>query len=156
MSISSVTSEGLQLKLRQLLPSQQGFGTDLSASDTIIPIVDLTAAAEGSDVPEFLQTASDSSVTTVLTSSATPVTIISGTGFWQIRVSSTVNLRNAIASSSTIRINNGTSTNDIWTTPQAGGSGTYYGTVVDELYVFVRAGDTVEQLTAGTTDSIRS
>ena len=57
MSISSVTSEALQLKLRQLLPSQQGFGTDLSASDTIVPIIDLTEAAEGSEVPEFLQTA---------------------------------------------------------------------------------------------------
>ena len=57
MSISSVTSEALQLKLRQLLPSQQGFGTDLSASDTIIPIIDLTASAEGSDVREDLQKA---------------------------------------------------------------------------------------------------
>jgi hypothetical protein len=57
MSISTVTSEALQLKLRQLLPSQQGFGTDLSASDTIIPIIDLTSAAEGSDVPQYLQQA---------------------------------------------------------------------------------------------------
>ena len=57
MSISSVTSEALQLKLRQLLPSQQGFGTDLSASDTIIPVIDLTQAAEGSGLPSYLQTA---------------------------------------------------------------------------------------------------
>jgi hypothetical protein len=57
MSISSVTSEALQLKLRQLLPSQQGFGTDLSASDTIIPIIDLTAAAEGSSLEPSLQQA---------------------------------------------------------------------------------------------------
>ena len=56
MSISSVTSEALQAKLRQLLPSQQGFGTDLSASDTIVPIIDLTASAEGSDVRQDLQT----------------------------------------------------------------------------------------------------
>ena len=48
MGISSVTSEALQLKLRQLLPSQQGFGTDLTASNTIVPVIDLTAAAEGS------------------------------------------------------------------------------------------------------------
>ena len=57
MSISSVTSEALQLKLRQLLPSQQGFGTDLSASDTIIPVIDLTAAAEGSSLEPSLQQA---------------------------------------------------------------------------------------------------
>ena len=51
MSISSVTSEALQLKLRELLPSQQGFSTDISASDTIIPIIDLTGAADGSSLP---------------------------------------------------------------------------------------------------------
>ena len=50
MSISTVTSEALQLKLRQLLPSQQGFGTDLSASDTIIPVIDLTRAADRKQV----------------------------------------------------------------------------------------------------------
>ena len=39
------------------MPSQQGFGTDLSATDTIVPIIDLTASAEGSDVRQDLQTA---------------------------------------------------------------------------------------------------
>ena len=57
MSISSVTSEALQAKLRQLLPSQQGFGTDISASDTIIPVIDLTQAAEGSTLDPSLQQA---------------------------------------------------------------------------------------------------
>ncbi len=67
MGFSSVTSEALQLKLRQLLPSQQGFGTDLSASDTIVPIIDLTAAAEGSDVSESLQQALNFGGATVFT-----------------------------------------------------------------------------------------
>jgi hypothetical protein len=57
VSISTVTSEALQLKLRELLPSQQGFSTDISASDTIIPVIDLTAAAEGSTVGTDLQNA---------------------------------------------------------------------------------------------------
>lgn len=57
MSITSVTSEALQRKIRELLPSQQGFSTDLSAQDTIVPIIDLTATAEGSGLPVSLQQA---------------------------------------------------------------------------------------------------
>lgn len=83
MSISSVTSEALQLKLRQLLPSQQGFGTDLSASDTIIPIIDLTASAEGSDVRQDLQTALAFGSQTAFNTN-TSVTIINSTGFFRI------------------------------------------------------------------------
>ena len=85
MSTSSVTSEALQLKLRQLLPSQQGFGTDLSASDTIIPIVDLTAAAEGSDVPQNLQTAVNFGGTSSFNiNGATRTTIVNQPGFFLI------------------------------------------------------------------------
>jgi len=86
MGISSVTSEALQLKLRQLLPSQQGFGTDLSASDTIIPIIDLTASAEGSDVRESLQSAlSFGGITSFSVTNATDTVILSGvTGFYRI------------------------------------------------------------------------
>ena len=84
MSVSTVTSEALQLKLRQLLPSQQGFGTDLSASDTIIPIIDLTSAAEGSDVGENLQTALNYGGATLFDVAGSTTTIINTTGFHQI------------------------------------------------------------------------
>lgn len=83
MSISTVTSEALQLKLRQLLPSQQGFSTDLSASDTIIPIIDLTGAAEGSDVPTMLQTALGIGATHDQVSGGT-TTIVNNTGFYRV------------------------------------------------------------------------
>ena len=85
MTISTVTSEALQLKLRQLLPSQQGFGTDLSASDTIIPIIDLTEAAEGSGVPEYLQRAiaHGSQTAFELTSGSGSTSIATVSGFYQ-------------------------------------------------------------------------
>lgn len=84
MTISSVTSEALQLKLRQLLPSQQGFGTDLSASDTIIPVIDLTASAEGSDVRADLQVAlAFGSITAIEADNAT-VVIANSPGFYRI------------------------------------------------------------------------
>ena len=47
--ITSVTSEALQRKVRELLPSQRGFGEDLQAQNVIVPIVDLTRSAEGSE-----------------------------------------------------------------------------------------------------------
>ena len=55
--VISVTSESLQSQIRNLLPSQEGFGTDLMAQNVIVPVIDLTSAAEGSSVPEFLQRA---------------------------------------------------------------------------------------------------
>ena len=68
------------------MPSQQGFGTDLSASDTIIPIIDLTASAEGSDVRESLQSAlSFGGVTNFSVTNATDTVILTGvTGFFRI------------------------------------------------------------------------
>ena len=89
MSISTVTSEALQLKLRQLLPSQQGFGTDLSASDTIIPVIDLTGAAEGSDVPQNLQEALALGSSTFFQENNSSSTIVSTTGFYRITGTST-------------------------------------------------------------------
>ena len=55
--ITSVTSERLQAQIRTLLPSQEGFGTDLMAQNVIVPIIDLTATAEGSSLPVSLQQA---------------------------------------------------------------------------------------------------
>ena len=84
MGISTVTSESLQLKLRQLLPSQQGFGSDLSASDTIIPVIDLTQAAEGSDVRADLQSCiSFGGITAFATVNTTDV-LANTTGFYRI------------------------------------------------------------------------
>ena len=55
--VTSVTSEALQTQIRNLLPSQQGFGEDLQASNVIVPIIDLTATAEGSALPLDLSSA---------------------------------------------------------------------------------------------------
>jgi len=47
-----INSAALENKINQLLPSQggKGAGFDLSASTQIVPIVDLTETAEGSEV----------------------------------------------------------------------------------------------------------
>lgn len=81
-----IKSQDLEDKVNQLLPSQGGFqaGVDLSASTTIIPIIDLTESAEGSNLRQDLQTSlSFNSVTTFNVQGATS-TIISTTGYWRI------------------------------------------------------------------------
>ena len=72
--ITSVTSEALQATIRRLLPSQQGFGEDLQASNVIFPIIDLTPTAEGSVLGTNLQTAiAFGSITSINANSSTAV-----------------------------------------------------------------------------------
>jgi len=82
--ITSVTSEALQAQIRNLLPSQEGFGTDLLAQNVIVPIIDLTTAAEGSSVPEYLQTALSFGSQTAFSVANTTSTLINNTGFYRI------------------------------------------------------------------------
>ena len=114
MSISSVTSESLQLKLRQLLPSQQGFGTDLSASDTIIPVIDLTAAAEGSSVDKSLVNAVSFSDQTPFTVNASTVVIANTSGFWRIFGMSNLNGNASAVTDNSFTMTDGLSVKTIW------------------------------------------
>ena len=81
-----VKSADLESKVRQLLPSQGGLGAgfDLSASTQIVPIVDLTESAEGSDVRADLQTAlSLNACTSYIVNNAT-TTLVSNTGYFRV------------------------------------------------------------------------
>ena len=82
--VKTITSETLEAAYRALTPSQDGFTEDLMASNTIIPVLDMTPAAEGTSTPEFLQRAFDYSETEVSTGSASESTLTSTPGFYQI------------------------------------------------------------------------
>jgi hypothetical protein len=141
MSISSVTSEALQLKLRQLLPSQQGFGTDLSASDTIIPIIDLTAAAEGSDVPENLQTALAFGSQTSFAAQASTVTIVNTAGFYRIIAGLTIKGDSSDVSI-IFNLNDGVTDKEIYGYKLDGASSNPFAISTNvEFNVFLRSGD---------------
>ena len=113
MSISSVTSEALQLKLRQLLPSQQGFGTDLSASDTIIPVIDLTEAAEGSDVRADLQSSFSFGGITAFSIQNTSSVIINNTGFYRVFGQASARTLTGSSTSATFSFSDGTSSKNL-------------------------------------------
>jgi len=144
MSISSVTSEALQLKLRQLLPSQRGFDTDISASDTIIPIIDLTSAAEGSDVGQNLQTAiAFGSQTEFSASNATDV-IANTAGFYRIIGTATA-IRNHACS---LTMTDGVSVKTVWAMKYNSGAVSAAISENIDLVVFLRTGDSVSAVSA--------
>jgi len=143
MSISTVTSEALQLKLRQLLPSQQGFGTDLSASDTIIPIIDLTSAAEGSDVPEILQTAIAFGSQTVFKAENSTDIIANTAGFYRIIGTVLMKNRSGGANSATLRLSDGSTNKSVWEMEFGGDSDPLSASLQLDLVVFLATGETV-------------
>jgi hypothetical protein len=82
----TINSTAIESKINQLLPSQGGFGAgvDFSASTMVIPIVDLTETAEGSDVRPDLQTALSHGSVTAFSVSNTTTTIVNTTGYFRV------------------------------------------------------------------------
>ena len=135
MTISSVTSEALQLKLRQLLPSQHGFGTDLSASDTIIPIIDMTAAAEGSDTRETLQTAIAYGSQTSFVAVDASVTIANSPGFYRVTGTAGAHNRGTGDVSALIIMTDGATPKTVWgLTADDGTTPVGYQAVIDLVF----------------------
>ena len=81
-----INSQELENKVRNLLPSQGGAGAgfDLSASTQIIPIIDLTESAEGSNLRQDLQTALGFTTCTPFAVLNTTTTLITTTGYFRV------------------------------------------------------------------------
>jgi len=141
--ITSVTSESLQAKIRELLPSQQGFGEDLQASNVILPVIDLTATAQGTTTPEILQTALAFGSQTAFSATSTTVVVANTPGFYRLVGGSLVNGSAAGNRSNVIVMSDGLSTKNVWTHIQSG-SGTVGATaLLFDFIVFLTAGDSV-------------
>lgn len=138
-----VTSEALQSTVRRLLPSQQGFGSDLEATNLIQPIIDLTPTAEGSQLPSYLQTALSFGGSTGFAVTNTTTTLINSPGFYVIR--GEINC-DAIDFAS-LRIGNGASRSGILSY-QGANSGA--GLSAFEYIVFLNTNDLIDATTNGT------
>lgn len=148
----SITSEALQATIRRLLPSQQGFGEDLQASNIITPIIDLTPTAEGSEVRADLQTALAFGSQTAHSVSNTTATLINNTGFYRLTgIAQVLDGTNGTAHKVQLFLSDGLSTKKIWELDTIQGNNTknVYSEPVD-LTIFVGAGESVT-LTASTT-----
>ena len=80
-----INNQELQSKVDSLLPSQGGAGAgfDLSASTQIVPIIDLTESAEGSNLRQDLQSALKFNSEVFNINSATNTVIINTTGYFR-------------------------------------------------------------------------
>ena len=145
----TINSSAIESKINQLLPSQGGFGAgvDFSASTMVIPIVDLTETAEGSDVRVDLQTAlSFNSVTTFAVSNTT-TTIVNTTGYFRVFGTATATF---FGSKTAFNLTDGATVKRIidFSTGTAGGSAP--GTVIAyDFNVFLGAGDSLQAESSG-------
>lgn len=79
-----IVNSGLEAQVAALLPSVAGYGGNLRSINTIIPIVDLTAAAEGSNVSESMQQAIAFGSQTTYNVSNTTSTLANVPGFYRV------------------------------------------------------------------------
>ena len=148
-----IKSQTLEDKVNQLLPSQGGFqaGVDLSASTTIIPIVDLTESAEGSNLRADLLSAVSHDGATVFSVANATTTVINTTGYWRILGASTISAISGNNISNQIILNDGTTDKVIWGHIQkTTGTGIISALNID-FNVFLNAGDSIIVKSNGST-----
>lgn len=141
-----VDSEKLRDKLNGLLPSQNkgSIGVDLSGSTTIIPIVDLTETAEGSDVRQDLQTAFSLTSATVFEVNNTTSTILTTTGYFRIFGSTTLVSDTPTQSQATVNITDGVTTKEVYNCIMRTISATQTQGISDfDFTVLLKAGDSL-------------
>jgi len=144
--IITVNSEALQSQIRDLLPSQNGFGSELQASNVITPIIDLTRTAEGSSVPQNLQTAIAFGSQTAFDISNATTTVLNLTGFF--RIFGIVN--NVGAGNCTFDISDGASSKQIL---QYSSNASQFSLTEFDFVVFLSAGDSLS-ITSSSTSTV--
>ena len=145
--IITVNSEDLQSTIRDLLPSQNGFGSELQASNVITPIIDLTATAEGSVLRSDLQTAVAFGSQTAFNITNTTTTIANSPGFYRLFGVSNVGTKSGI-DSNTFELTDGVTTKVIWRHTDRTSNTGNNSAVEFDFVVWLAAGESVQ----GTTD----
>lgn len=152
--IITVNSETLQTQVRDLLPSQNGFGSELQASNVITPIIDLTRAAEGSTVPEILQTAIAFGSITSYNVVNTNTDIANAVGFYRVFGLANV-MALSTASGASFRLVNGATTKVVWEiTPTSTSTNNSITSVIYDFVVFLAPSDVLNVLSDNTGSSM--
>ena len=139
-----IVSDALQASIRRLLPSQNGFGEDLQASNVITPIIDLTPTAEGSSVPAYLTNALAFGSQTSFSFSNSSGVVVASTGFWQVTYVSTIAYGTGGVIQNVFQMSDGLSNKTVW--KHSGGptgAGNVANAVNGDLIVFLGAGDSI-------------
>jgi hypothetical protein len=145
----TIKSAKIEEKINQLLPTQGGFGAgvDFSASTMVIPIVDLTETAEGSQLRSDLQTSLSLNSITAFSVVNTTSTIINTTGYFRIFGTAAGTRTGAGFESAIFSITDGTTTKVVleimFFDPQSN--------IPFDFVVFLQAGDSVTLQSNATT-----
>jgi hypothetical protein len=143
---SRVTDEALEKKFRDTFKSQGGaeLVDDLYASGVIVPVVDFTAAAQGSELRSDLQVAWDFA-TGQHSSQTGTTTIITTPGFWKIDVNVNGFFPTTSAQSVSLVINDGASTVPVYKIESLNSSGNELSAVTDDKFViWLRSSDSLQ------------
>ena len=145
----TIKSAKIEEKINQLLPTQGGFGAgvDFSASTMVIPIVELTETAEGSQLRSDLQTSLSLNSITAFSVVNTTSTIINTTGYFRIFGTAAGTRTGAGFESAIFSITDGTTTKVVleimFFDPQSN--------IPFDFVVFLQAGDSVTLQSNATT-----
>jgi hypothetical protein len=141
-----INSQQLQDKVADLLPSQGGAGSgfDLSASTQIVPVINLTESAEGSNLREDLQSSLSHNSVTPFSVTNTTTTIVNNTGYFRIFGNVSLTIGGSVRSSSFI-LNDGSTDKTIWETSTVAISSTNSLPNPNfDFIVFLGAGDSLK------------
>jgi hypothetical protein len=140
----TINSSAIESKINQLLPSQGGFGAgvDFSASTMVIPIVDLTETAEGSDVRVDLQSSFGFVGTNTLYRQGSSSDLITTTGYWRIQgVSNCITSASGIATE--LILSDGTTNKTFWAHSLPATATFALTSVTFDLIAYIKAGEKV-------------
>jgi len=141
-----IKSETLESKVRDLLPSQGGLGAgfDLSASTQIVPVIDLTESAEGSNVRADLQSAFSHDTITSFTVSNTTTDLIVNTGYYRVFGSANLLSDGSATRSGKFTLSDGVTTKDIITFNAIdGGTNDEVTITAYDFIVFIKSGQSL-------------
>ncbi len=142
--IITVNSEELQSQIRDLLPSQNGFGSELQASNVITPIIDLTATAEGSVLRSDLQSALAFGSQTVFAANNSTDVVENVPGFYRIFANITIEPRTGGSSTGFFRLTDGVSNKAIWVSRVDGSTSQTPSVQNLDFVVFLAPGESLE------------
>ena len=145
--IITVNSEALQTQIRDLLPSQNGFGSELQATNVITPVIDLTAAAEGSGLTTDLARALAFGSQTAFSVQNTNTDVATSPGFYRLTGTAGVISNTATLERVQIRMSDGLATKVVWglNVPAGLGVDSFYNQEFDYIF-WLAAGESLNIL----------
>ena len=147
----TIKSQAIEDKINQLLPSQGGFqaGVDFSASTMVIPIVDLTETAEGSEFRQDLQSSLSLNSITGFNLVNSSATIIATTGYYRIFGTSTIAGGNSATDNNKIVITDGITSKNLFYMQTPATTANHCNTIQFDFIALLQAGDSVVATATG-------